>query len=113
METDQAVSQIKGKKSSTHLRGLLAINGALLIILAAVTFGSTVNGQARGRGEYTMVAGGVPSTDAAALYIVDVANQEMIAMVFNPNAKSLEGVGYRNLTIDAAAIQRGRTRPAP
>src|SRR5688572_605119 len=90
-----------------HLRGLLALNGALLVVLAAVTFGASAQGQARNRGEYTMVAGGVNGSDADAIYIVDVANQEMIAMTYNPNSKVLDGIGYRNLAGDAGAVVRG------
>ena len=58
-----------------------------------------------------MVAGGGSGTDAAIIWIVDVANQEMIAMTFNHNTKVLDGVGYRNLAGDAQTVIRGRTRP--
>jgi uncharacterized protein (UPF0333 family) len=95
------------------LRGLIALNAALLVLLGVVTFGSIAYGQARGRGEYTMVAGGAQGADAQVIYIVDVANQEMIAVVFNPNAKTLEGVGYRNLAADAGSLVRARQRPTP
>lgn len=94
-------------------RKLLALNAALLILLGAVTFGSMAQGQARGRGEYTMVAGGAQGADAQVVYVVDVSNQEMIAVVFNPNAKTLEGIGYRNLAADAASLTRARQRPTP
>lgn len=113
MFEDHASDDHAVRRPSSSLRGLLALNVALLMVLAAVTFGAAVSGQARGRGEYTMVAGGVSGTDAAAIYIVDVANQEMITMVYNSNTKVLEGIGYRNLQADAAAVQRGRNRPSP
>jgi hypothetical protein len=89
------------------------LNAALLAVLGIVAFGSAAGAQARGRGEYTMVAGGVPGTDSAALYIVDVANQEMIIMTYNQQTKVLDGVGYRNLAADAANAARGRSgRPS-
>jgi len=99
----------------TNLRGLWALNIALLAVLAAVTLGGSLQAraqaQARGRGDYTMVAGGVNGSEVAAVYIADVANQEIIAMVYNQQTKVLDGLGYRNLAADAASVQRGRTRP--
>lgn len=102
------------RTSRARMPGLIAINAVLLIVLALVTFGSSVKAQpaGRGRGEYTMVAGGGSGTDAAIIWIVDVANQEMIAMTFNHNTKVLDGVGYRNLAADADSVNRGRARPA-
>jgi hypothetical protein len=97
----------------SRMPGLITLNAVLLIALALVTFGSSVGAQpARGRGEYTMVAGGGSGTDASIIWIVDVANQEMVAMTFNHNTKVLDGVGYRNLAADAGAVIRGRARPA-
>jgi hypothetical protein len=98
----------------TNLRGLVALNIVLLMVLAAVTFGASVHAQnARGRGEYTMVSGGVNGSNSAAVWIVDVANQEMIALTFTqqPN-RQIEGIGYRNLAADAASLTRARNRPA-
>jgi hypothetical protein len=104
-------------QSTNHERGglhkLLALNAGLLVLLGAVTFGSIALGQARGRGEYTMVAGGAQGSDAQVVYVIDVSNQEMVAVVFNPDQKTLEGVGYRNLAADAASLARARQRPTP
>ncbi len=97
---------------SGSMRGMLLLNAAQLALLAAVTFGSSAGAQsARGRGEYTMVTGGANGTNAGIVYIADVANQEVIAMVYNNNTKVMDGVGYRNLAADAASI-RNRPRPA-
>lgn len=93
------------------IRGLIALNAALLIILAVITFSSIAKAQARGRGEYTMVAGGVPGSDSAAIYIADVSNQELVIMTYNPQTKVLDGVGYRHLAQDAANVARNR-RPS-
>lgn len=102
------------ERGGSSTRKLIALNAALLALLAAVTFGSIAYGQARGRGEYTMVAGGAPGADAQVVFITDVSNQEMIAVVFNPNTKALEGIGYRSLAADAASVSRARQqRPTP
>jgi hypothetical protein len=96
--------------NSGGLRGLLLLNIALLAVLAAVTFGPTAGAQqgTRGRGEYTMVTGGAMGTDAGVIYIADVNNQELIAMVYNTNSKVLDGVGYRNLAADASNVRPSR-----
>jgi len=91
--------------------GLLALNAALVALLAAVTFGPKVDGQARPRGEYTMVAGGVKGANSSAVFVVDTVNQEMMAITYNQEAKVLEGIAYRSLAEDVASVQRGRTRP--
>lgn len=94
------------------LRALLALNAALLGLLAVVTFAPGADAQeTRGRGEYTMVAGGVNGALGSAVYIADVVNQELIAVTYNPSSRRLEGLGYRNLATDATEWLRGRTRP--
>ncbi|MCI0363557.1 MAG: hypothetical protein L0Y44_06860 [Phycisphaerales bacterium] len=95
-----------------RLAGLVALNVALLVVLAAVMFGSSARAQARGRGEYTMVAGGVNGSDSDAVYIVDVANQELIAVTYSQGTKTIQGIGYRNLAQDAASRMRPTGRPS-
>ena len=92
----------------SRLRGLMALNAALLVILGAVTFGSTADAQVRSRGEYTMVAGNVKGANAAAVFIVDTVNQEMAVVAYNPQTKQLDGVGYANLAQDATRLVRSR-----
>ncbi len=100
-----------GDSEGPSLSGLLALNAALVALLAAVTFGANVDAQGRPRGEYTMVGGGVKGAESSAVYIVDTVNQEMLAVTYNQPEKSLEGIAYRNLAGDAASVQRARTRP--
>jgi hypothetical protein len=107
-------SHVGTSRPTRNLRGLLMLNGALLLLLAAVTWGAAVHGQSRGRGDYTMVAGGVNGSDSHAVYIADVTNQELIAITYNHSTKLIEGIGYRNLASDAANLARARTaRPTP
>jgi hypothetical protein len=84
------------------LRGLLVLNVLLLALLTAMTFGSSADAQGRVRGKYTMAAGGVNGSNSSAVYVVDVVNQELMAVTYNKNSKLLEGIGYRNLAFDAA-----------
>ncbi len=97
-----------GRRAGSNLRSLLAINAALLGLLALVSFAPAVGAQGRGRGDYTMVGGGANGTNSAVVYIIDAANQEMIAATFNVNTRVLDGVGYRNLAQDAAQVLRSQ-----
>ncbi len=90
-------------RSASGMRGLLLLNGVLLAVLLAMTFGDSADAQGRARGNYIMAAGGVNGSQSAALYIADTTNQEMIAVTYSQNNKRLEGIGYRNLAYDAAA----------
>jgi hypothetical protein len=91
---------------------LLVLNGLLLAALAMVTFGPTVTAQtARGRGEYTAVAGGAMGTSAAVVYVADVVNQELIALSYNREKKLMEGIAWRNLRADQADLLGGRLQP--
>ncbi len=98
-----------GRRAGPNLRSLLAINAALLGLLALVSFAPAVGAQGRGRGDYTMVGGGANGANSAVVYIIDAANQEMIAATFNVNTRVLDGVGYRNLAQDAAQVLRSQT----
>ena len=92
----------------TSLRGLLLLNAALLALLAAVTFGPSAIGQVRVPGEYTMAAGGAQGANAGIVYVVDVRNQELVAVTYDYNTKKLNGVGYRNIGSDMAQVLRRR-----
>ena len=54
-----------------------------------------------------MVSGRIIGGNANAVYIVDSSNQEMIAVRWNESSKSLDGLGYRDLSADAQT-QPGR-----
>jgi hypothetical protein len=97
---------------SSHRRGLILLNAGLLAVLGAVTLAprSVAQGQGsaqRARGEYTLVAGRIIGGSTHAVYIIDTANQEMVAVRWNEGQKGLDGIGYRNLAADAQA-QPGR-----
>ncbi len=97
-------------RRATGTWGLLVLNAVLLGLLAAVTFAPDADAQSRGRGDYTMVAGGVNGSLGSAVYIVDVVNQDLIAVTYDPSTRRLEGLGYRNLAADALEWLRGRSR---
>lgn len=92
----------------SRLRALIILNGVLIAVLAAVTFGSAATAQNRIRGDYVMVGGGVNGADGSVVYILDTINQEMMVVKYDHNKKILGGVAYTNLANDAATVLRGR-----
>ncbi|MFO0835013.1 MAG: hypothetical protein U0638_08590 [Phycisphaerales bacterium] len=93
------------------VRALAVLNGALILALGLVMLTSSATAQpgagGRARGEYTVVAGKTSSGSNSAVYILDAANREMIAVRWDQSKKSLTGIGYRNLDTDSKA-QPGR-----
>ena len=100
-------------------RGLIVLNMALLMLLAAITLAPASNAQrgnvgtnpgagvGRARGEYTMVSGRVTGGSSNAVYVVDANNQELLSLLWNQSGRGLDVIGYRDLHADATA-QPGR-----
>lgn len=89
-----------------QIRGLVALNGALLVVLAAVSLPGAAEAQPgnRKRGEYTMVGGAIQGGSSNAIVVVDAANQEMIALRWNESSRTLEGLDYRDLAADSKVV---------
>lgn len=85
-------------------RGLVALNAALLVMLAGVTLAPEAGAQAvqpnRARGEYVMVGGDFGGSNSNAIFILDSANREMLTVLWDDSRGQIEGVGYRDLTLD-------------
>lgn len=94
--------------------GLLGLNAALLGALAFVTFapdaaaqrGQAPAGAGRDPGDYTMIAGQVQGQSEDAIYIVDSINREIIAVRWDQSRKTISGIGFRDLAVDAQAAGR-------
>lgn len=89
---------------------LLAANAVAIAFLAAPASSQQVvrPGDLRARGEYTMVAGRTNQGGSVdTVYIVDSANQEVVAVKWDQTKKTLGGVGYRSISADARGA-RGR-----
>jgi hypothetical protein len=82
---------------------LIALNAALLLVLGIITLAPesyAQRGQARVRGDYTMVSGRIVGGSSNVVYIIDAANQELIAVRWSNASKGLDGVGFRSLQAD-------------
>ena len=90
------------------IRPLIYLNAGLLAALAAVTFMPTASAQLRPRSTYTMVGGTVNGIVQGVAYITDETTNETIAVSWYENQKRIVGLGYRNMTQDAATAARTR-----
>jgi hypothetical protein len=90
------------------LRPLLFLNAGLLAALAAVTFMPSAVAQMRPRSTYTMVGGTINGIVQGVAYITDETTNEVVAVSWYENQKRLVGLGYRNMSMDAA--QAAKTR---
>ena len=100
-----------------HTTALLLLNGVLLAVLAALVLPSVRPGAVftpasaraqsqpggpdpRPRGDYLLLGGEISGGSANAIWVVDGANQEMIALRWNQGRSGLQGLGYRDLRAD-------------
>lgn len=100
---------------------LIALNVALLGVLVVVTWmgsrpataqspvGTPGAGQpARGRGEYTMIAGRATGGTASVVYVMDAANQEVVVLGWDRTNLRLNPIGHRSLADDARYLTKPR-----
>ncbi len=90
---------------------LIVLNAVLLGVLAVVTLAPPGRSLAqptgvpqRARGEYTMVAGKTNAGSVESIYIIDAANQELVALKWDQSRQHLAGLGYRSLDADSKAL---------
>ena len=94
--------------SRRSIRPLIFLNAGLLAALAAVTFMPSAVAQIRPLSTYTMVGGTVNGIVQGVAYITDETTNEVIALSWYENQKRIVGLGYRNMTQDAASNARTR-----
>lgn len=100
------------RRSNKHL---LALNGVLVVALALVTFAPGAEGRqtaarSRAPGQYAMVSARIQGASDDAIFIVDSANEEMIAIRWDRSRRAIDGVGYRDLAADAELATRRQGR---
>lgn len=93
----------------TPLRRVVAVNVVLLAALVSMTIGPGAAAQPaagtpqRARGDYTMLSGKTNTGNTSAIYVLDAANQEIIALRWDASRQKLISIGYRDLDADAKA----------
>ena len=89
---------------------LLGVNVALLLVLGAVSLAPSATAQQaqRPRGEYLLLGGQITGSPSSAVHVIDTSNQEMVTLKWDQSATAFEGLGYRNLRLDAQGGRGGQ-----
>jgi hypothetical protein len=92
---------------------LVIVNAMLLACVAMVMVQAHAGAQIgpsvqRPRGQYLLLSGKLSGVPAHAIYVVDVNNQEMIALRWDGTNQRLEPFSYRNIAADAELGRRAR-----
>ena len=94
--------------SGKSLKGLLALNGVVIGLLAAVTFSTVADAQFnRIRGRYTMVSCRSQGSLPYLVYIANETTREIVAVRYNVQQNNFEGMGYANLANDSNTVRQG------
>jgi hypothetical protein len=94
--------------SGKNLKGLLALNGIALGLLAVVTFSPAAEAQFnRVRGSYSMVAGRSQGSLPYMVYIANESTREIVAVRYTVQQNLFEGMGYADLANDSNVIRKG------
>lgn len=89
-----------------RLKQLVGLNLVLAGALASFWFLSPAGAQptnpaiGRGRGEYLMIASGIPGSNANNVQVLDVSNQELVTFRFDQGRRAYVVAGYRSLGAD-------------
>ncbi len=88
---------------------LVAVNVSLMLVLGVVTLAPTADAQQsqRPRGEYIVLGGQMTGAPTSAVHVIDTSNQEMVTLRWDQSKKEFEGIGFRNLRIDAQGNRGG------
>lgn len=80
----------------------LALAGALAGFWLLSPAGAQPNNpmMGRGRGEYLMIASGIPGSNANNVQVLDVSNQELLTFRFDQGRRAYVVAGYRSLGSD-------------
>lgn len=82
---------------------LVALNAALLLAVGTITLAPSATAQQaqRPRGEYMVLGAQMTGSPSSAVHVIDTSNQEMVTLKWDQSRQAFEGIGYRNLRLDA------------
>lgn len=108
-ETTQLRPAMRRARLADPRTALVAVNAALLLALGVVSLAPSATAQQgqRPRGEYMVLGGQMTGSPTNAVHVIDTSNQEMVTLRWDQSSKAFEGIGYRNLRLDAQGGQGG------
>ena len=91
---------------TTSRNGLIALNALLLSVFAAVSFVPETIAQTQKSGNYISVPAKTNGITSGVVYILDIENQELVAVTWDHNKNRIAALGYRNIETDAITARR-------
>ncbi len=89
----------------TSRNGILALNGILLVVLAAVVLSpSNIEAQSTSNHRYLAVPSVANGITTGIVYILDTTQRELAAVAWDHNQNRIKVLGYRNITADAKSV---------
>lgn len=91
--------------------GLIAINLALLTLLAIITWAPTSNADSEAfapSGDYIMVGGQVTGLTGSGVYVLDQRSGILLGLKYDLGSKKMKRMSIRNINHDAAKSGPGR-----
>ncbi|MEO1534168.1 MAG: hypothetical protein AAFS11_01215 [Planctomycetota bacterium] len=81
---------------------LIAVNAGLAAVIGITALAPAQPDANRARGDYAIVGGEfLGGGGENAIYILDATNQDLIAVRWDRTRRALQGIGYRDLSMDA------------
>ncbi len=81
---------------------LIAVNAGLAAIIGITALAPAQPNTNRARGDFAIVGGEFMGGGGEnAVYILDATNQDLIAVRWDRTRQALQGIGYRDLSVDA------------
>lgn len=94
------------------VKGLIAVNVVLLILLAVVTWSPNATAKNginyNNAGDYIMVGGTLNGSTSNAVYILDQRSSILIGLLYDRSSKRMKGIQVRSLNQDAKAAGADR-----
>ncbi len=91
---------------TTSKQGLIALNIALLAVLAAVSLVPTVGAQVSSNDKYVAVAGTLSGLSSGVVFIASENNRAVLATTWDHNKKKIVIMAARSIANDAASITK-------
>ena len=84
--------------------GIIALNGILLVVLAAIVLSPKTEAQSTSQHRYLALPSVANGISTGIVYIMDTTQRELVAVAWDHNRNRIVTFGYRNVSADAQSV---------
>ena len=88
----------------TSRNGIIALNGILLVVLAAIVLSPKTEARSTSNHRYLAVPSVANGVTTGIVYIMDTTQRELAAVAWDHNRNRIVTLGYRNISADANSV---------